>query len=134
VAGPGPWDNESLISGAFGVYCENRVYMKINCRIAKREVRVVPRALWKGKIIAESPDCHEMEGNVYFPPDAVNKEFLRDSDTHTVCPWKGTASYYDVVVDGEVNVDAAWFYPDPKEAAIHIKDYVAFWRGVTVES
>lgn len=94
----------------------------------------MPRALWKGKIIAESPVCHEMEGNVYFPPESVNKEFLRDSDTHTVCPWKGTASYYDVVVDGEVNADAAWFYPDPKEAAIHIKGYVAFWRGVTVES
>ena len=94
----------------------------------------MPRALWKGKVIAESAHCQEVEGNLYFPPDAVKKDFLRESDTQTVCPWKGTASYFDVVVDGEVNKDAAWFYPDPKEAANHIKDHVAFWRGVTIEA
>ena len=78
-------------------------------------------------------DCIVVEGNQYFPPDAVKREYLRDSATHTVCPWKGTASYYDVVVDGKTNKDAAWYYPQPKDAAKEIANYVAFWHGVTVE-
>jgi uncharacterized protein (DUF427 family) len=93
----------------------------------------VPKAIWRGAVIAESEHCEEVESNQYFPPDTVTKEYLRESDTHTVCPWKGTASYYDVVVDGEINKDAAWFYPDPKEAAEHIRDHIAFWRGVKIE-
>jgi len=75
-----------------------------------------------------------VEGNHYFPPAAVKREHLRPSETHTICSWKGTASYYDLVVGDQVNRDAAWYYPDPKAAAAEIKDYVAFWRGVTVEA
>lgn len=93
----------------------------------------MPRALWKGTVIAESDKFEVVEGNVYFPPDAIRREHFRDSDTHTVCGWKGTASYYTVSVDGEENPDAAWYYPDPKPAAANIKDHIAFWRGVTVE-
>ena len=91
------------------------------------------RALWKGAVLAESDRCVRVEGNAYFPPDAVRREHLRDSATHTTCSWKGVASYYDVVVGDDVNRDAAWFYPAPKDAAKEIRDHVAFWRGVTVE-
>ena len=91
------------------------------------------RASWRGTVIAESERCEVVEGNQYFPAAAVKREFLRDSGTHTVCGWKGTASYYDVVVDGEINKDAAWYYPDPKPAAGNIKDHIAFWKGVTIE-
>jgi uncharacterized protein (DUF427 family) len=90
------------------------------------------RAVWHGAVLAESDATIVIEGNHYFPPHAVKREHLRDSRTHTVCSWKGTASYYDVVVDGEVNADAAWYYPHPKDAARQIADYVAFWRGVAV--
>ncbi len=91
------------------------------------------RALWKGVVLAESDACEIVEGNHYFPREAVRSEYLRPSATHTVCHWKGTASYHDVVVGGEVNKDAAWFYPEPREAAQQIAGYVAFWRGVKVE-
>ena len=91
------------------------------------------RATWNGAVIAESDRTVEVEGNQYFPIDAVRRELLRESGTHTTCPWKGVASYYDVVVNGEVNRDAAWYYPDPKPAAANVKDHVAFWRGVVVE-
>ena len=94
----------------------------------------MPRAIWKGAVIAESDRCEEVEGNLYFPPDSARREHLKASDTHTICSWKGVASYYDVVVDGEVNRDAAWYYPEPKDAAKQIRDHVAFWRGVTVEA
>ena len=93
----------------------------------------MPRAIWNGAVIAESDKFELVEGNVYFPPDAVRKELFKPTETHTVCPWKGTASYYTVVVAGQENKDAAWYYPDPKPAAANIKDHVAFWRGVTVE-
>lgn len=93
----------------------------------------MPRAKWNGAVIAESDACVEVEGNQYFPAASVKREYLRDSETHTVCSWKGTASYYDVVVDGKTNKDAAWYYPNPKDAAVRIRDYIAFWRGVTVE-
>ncbi len=93
----------------------------------------MPTAIWNGAVIAESPDCEIVENNVYFPPDAVRREFLRPSEKHTVCGWKGTASYYDVVVDGQVNKDAGWYYPQTKPAAKNIEGYVAFWRGVTVQ-
>ena len=91
------------------------------------------KAIWEGTVLAESNRCEEVEGNQYFPPDAVKSEYLRPSATHTVCPWKGTASYYDVEVGGKLNHDAAWFYPEPKPAAKQIKGYVAFWKGVKVE-
>lgn len=91
------------------------------------------RASWNGVVIAESERCVVVEGNQYFPAAAVKREFLRDSPTHTVCPWKGTASYYDVVVNGETNKDAAWYYADTKAAADNIKGYIAFWKGVKVE-
>ena len=93
----------------------------------------MPKATWKGAVLAESDRCEIVEGNCYFPPDTIAREYFRESATHTICPWKGTASYFDVVVNGETNKDAAWFYPDPKEAAAQIKNHVAFWRGVQVE-
>jgi len=91
------------------------------------------RAIWNGAVIAESDRCIVVENNPYFPPDAVKREFLRDSATHSMCPWKGTASYYDVVVAGKTNRDAAWYYPEAKPAAGNIKGYIAFWKGVLVE-
>ena len=91
------------------------------------------KAYWNGIVIAESNDTVVVEGNQYFPPQSVRRDFLRPSKTHTECPWKGTASYYDIEVDGQRNADAAWFYPDPKPAASQIKDHIAFWRGVKVE-
>jgi uncharacterized protein (DUF427 family) len=93
----------------------------------------MPRATWNGAVLAWSHACKVVEGNQYFPPSTVAMQYLRPSTTHTVCPWKGTASYYDVVVEGRVNRDAAWCYPDPKDAAKDLKDHVAFWRGVVIE-
>jgi uncharacterized protein (DUF427 family) len=92
------------------------------------------KAIWNGTTLAESNATVVVEGNHYFPRDSVKKELFRESDTHTTCPWKGLASYYDVVVDGKVNKDAAWYYPQPSEAAKEIKDAVAFWKGVQVTS
>jgi len=93
----------------------------------------MPKASWNNIVIAESSRFETVEGNTYFPPDTLRTEYFKPSDTHTVCPWKGTASYYDVVVDGQMNKDAAWYYPDTKPAAKNIKGYVAFWKGVKVE-
>jgi uncharacterized protein (DUF427 family) len=90
------------------------------------------QAIWNGTVIAESDDTVVVEGNHYFPPSAVRADVLEPVDTTTVCSWKGTARYYDVVVDGQRNAGAAWYYPDPKEAAAPITDRIAFWRGVTV--
>jgi uncharacterized protein (DUF427 family) len=90
------------------------------------------KAIWNNQVIAESNDTINIEGNYYFPVDSMNKEFLKDSETHTVCHWKGTASYYDIKVNGKVNQDAAWFYPEPFNLAEGIKDHVAFWRGVGI--
>jgi uncharacterized protein (DUF427 family) len=92
------------------------------------------KAVWNGVVIAESDKTVMVEGNHYFPIDSVRKEYLKPSETHTTCPWKGVASYYTVVVNGNENVDAAWYYPEPKPAAKHITGHVAFWRGVRVES
>ena len=93
----------------------------------------MPKAIWNGAVIAESVRCEIVEGNHYFPPQTVKHERLRESSTHTECHWKGTCSYYDVVVNGEVNRDAAWYYPDTQPAADNIRGYIAFWRGVTIE-
>ena len=90
------------------------------------------KAEWNGEVIAESDNTVVVEGKHYFPPDSVRQEYLQSSSTTTVCPWKGTAHYYSVVVEGKENRDAAWYYPSPKEAAAEIKDHVAFWRGINV--
>lgn len=99
------------------------------------------KAIWNGAVIAEAPedDLIKIEGNWYFPPESLNRQFFSDSDLHTECIWKGTASYYDVTVDGEVNAGAAWYYPTPKEGSEKLvkqnfAHYVAFWRGVEVVS
>ncbi len=94
----------------------------------------MPKATWNGAVLAESDRCVVVEGNQYFPPDAIKPEYFQPSDTHTTCPWKGVASYYNIVVDGQVNQDAAWYYPTPKDAAKEIAGHVAFWRGVKVEA
>jgi uncharacterized protein (DUF427 family) len=91
------------------------------------------KATWNGAVLAESDATVVVEGNHYFPAESVRREHFRESRTHTTCPWKGEASYYDVVVGEEVNKDAAWFYPQPKDAAKEIEGRVAFWRGVKVE-
>ncbi|PSB48643.1 hypothetical protein C7B80_05095 [Cyanosarcina cf. burmensis CCALA 770] len=92
------------------------------------------KAIWNGAVLAESSKTEIVEGNHYFPPDAIDKQYFQESSTHTTCSWKGTASYYNVVVDGQVNKDAAWYYPTAKEKAKNIEGYIAFWRGVKVES
>ncbi len=90
------------------------------------------KAIWKDTVIAESDATLVVEGNHYFPPDALKKEFVKESATHTTCSWKGVASYYDITVNGETNKDAVWYYPAPKDAAKNIAGYVAFWKGVKV--
>lgn len=91
------------------------------------------KAIWNNEVIAESDETVVVEGNHYFPIDSVKKEFLKSSATHSTCPWKGEASYYSLEVNGDENKDAAWFYPQPSDLAKHIKDKVAFWKGVKVE-
>ncbi len=91
------------------------------------------RAIWKETVLADSSDTIVVEGNRYFPQESVRSEYLRPSATHTVCPWKGTASYYDIEVNGERNTDAAWYYPAPKSGAEQVTGRIAFWKGVRVE-
>lgn len=91
------------------------------------------KAEWNNQIIAESDATVVVENNQYFPLESVKKDFLKPSSTHSTCPWKGLASYYTLDVDGKQNPDAAWFYPEPKDAAAQIKNYVAFWKGIKVE-
>lgn len=93
----------------------------------------MPRAHWNNHTVAETETFETVEGNVYFPPGALSMENFEASDHTSMCPWKGTAKYYHVVVEGQRNENAAWYYPEPKEAAANIKDHVAFWKGVTVE-
>ncbi|MDX1518897.1 MAG: DUF427 domain-containing protein [Gammaproteobacteria bacterium] len=90
------------------------------------------RAEWKGKLLAESDTVEKVEGNIYFPPGSLKREYFRESETTSRCFWKGKARYYDIEVDGEINRDAAWFYPEPTKLASRIKDHVAFWKGVSV--
>jgi uncharacterized protein (DUF427 family) len=94
----------------------------------------VPKATWNGAVLAESNQCESVENNYYFPPDAINQQYFKPSSTHSTCPWKGVASYYTIEVEGKENKDAAWYYPEPKDAAKNIRGYVAFWRGVKVEA
>ena len=90
------------------------------------------KAIWNGQVIAESDDTLVVESNHYFPPESIKKEFFKDNSSHTTCPWKGVASYYDIEVDGELNSGAAWYYPEPSMAANNIKGHVAFWKGVEI--
>jgi uncharacterized protein (DUF427 family) len=90
------------------------------------------KAIWKKATLADSNKTIVIEGNHYFPPDSIRKEYFQESTTHTTCPWKGKASYYNSVVQGEINNDAAWYYPDPKNSAQEIKNYLAFWKGVEI--
>jgi uncharacterized protein (DUF427 family) len=91
------------------------------------------KAIWQGTVLAESDKTEMVEGNHYFPPASLNQAYFQQNATTTVCPWKGTANYFDIVVAGQTNAGAAWTYPNPKPAAANIKDHVAFWRGVTIE-
>jgi uncharacterized protein (DUF427 family) len=101
----------------------------LNHRIEEKNMK----AIWRGAVLAESDETIVVEGNHYFPPDSINQNYFRPSDHHTACPWKGEASYYDIVVGDDENRNAAWYYPEPKEAASHIRGRVAFWKGVMVE-
>lgn len=92
----------------------------------------IMKAIWNGKVIAESQETRVIEGNHYFPPNSINQKYFKDSETHTNCPWKGQASYYTVNVDGKANKDAAWYYPNASALAKNIENYVAFWKGVEV--
>lgn len=92
------------------------------------------KAIWNGKVVAEADHTEILEGNHYFPAESVRREFFQQSDTHSICPWKGNAHYYTLRVDGKGNPDAAWYYPEPKPAAQRIAGQVAFWRGVRIES
>ena len=93
----------------------------------------MPKAIWNGVVLAESDNCEVVEGNQYFPPNSIKREYFKESSMHSTCPWKGLASYYSIEVNGKENKDAAWYYPEPKDAAKQIKDHVAFWKGVEVE-
>ena len=101
---------------------------------AKRSIfPIMAKATWNGVVLAESNNTEVVEGNQYFPADSVKREYFKESNTHSTCPWKGLASYYTIEVNGQENKDAAWYYPEPKDAAKQIKDHVAFWKGVEVE-
>lgn len=91
------------------------------------------KAVWNGIVLAESDETIMVEGNHYFPPESINKEYFQESNHHTTCHWKGLASYYSIAVDGQTNNNAAWYYPQPNDAAKNITGYVAFWKGVQVE-
>ncbi|HAA27065.1 MAG TPA: hypothetical protein DCE56_04510 [Cyanobacteria bacterium UBA8553] len=93
----------------------------------------MPKAIWNGVVLAESDKCEVVEGNQYFPADSINKQYFKESSTHTTCPWKGVASYYTIEVDGQENKDAAWYYPNAKDKAKNIEGFIAFWKGVKVE-
>lgn len=94
----------------------------------------MPKAVWNGIVLAQADksECRTVEGNCYFPPSTINREYFQESDTHTTCGWKGVASYYTIVVDGQANKDAAWYYPQTKEKAKSIEGYIGFWKGVQV--
>jgi uncharacterized protein (DUF427 family) len=93
----------------------------------------MPKAIWNNVVVAESDKCELVEGNCYFPPESIKKEYFRSSQNTSVCSWKGLANYYSLEVDGKQNQDAAWFYENPKQEAANIKGYIAFWKGVVIE-
>lgn len=92
----------------------------------------MPKAVWNGVILAESEKTIVVEGNHYFPYHTIRQEYFQPNSSHTICPWKGIASYYDIVVNGQINRGGAWYYPDPKPAALSIKDHIAFWKGIRI--
>jgi uncharacterized protein (DUF427 family) len=102
--------------------------------ITKAGHAAMAKAVWNNTVLAESDNFEVVEGNIYFPEDALRRGYFKQSDYQSSCPWKGVAKYYSITVDGEENTDAAWYYPDPKPAAENIRDHVAFWRGVEVSS
>jgi uncharacterized protein (DUF427 family) len=110
------------------------IFQQMSARIAASHTDegIMTKAIWNGAVLAESDRIETVEGNAYFPPDSIKREYFRETNAHTVCPWKGVASYYDLAVKGSVNKEAAWYYPQPKEAANKIAGYVAFWKGVEV--
>ncbi len=101
-------------------------------RALKKLKQIIMKAIWNGILLAESEETVVIEGNHYFPPDSVNWSFFEKSETHSVCPWKGTASYHTIIVNGDKNKDAALYYPEPKYAAKKLKNHIAFWKGVDV--
>jgi uncharacterized protein (DUF427 family) len=108
--------------------------VKILTEDLREQFYFMAKAIWNGTVLAESNDTVVVENNHYFPANTINKQYFKDSKTHTTCPWKGVASYYSIEVDGQVNTDAAWYYPSAKDKAKNIEGYVAFWRGVKVEA
>jgi uncharacterized protein (DUF427 family) len=124
----------ALLAELIGLRRPRRGEIVAAANSARDKENEVIRAIWNGKVVAESARTEIVESNHYFPADSVRKEYLRPSETHTVCAWKGTASYFSLDVDGKENRDAAWFYPEPKPAAQNIAGYVAFWKGVRVET
>lgn len=124
---------ETRSGGCLEHFCLCRATFLNRLRLVGIYMGIMAKATWEGAVLAESDATVEVEGNQYFPPDAIRKEYFKPSDAHTVCPWKGTASYYDVEVKGKRNAGAAWFYPEPKAAAKQITGYVAFWKGVKIE-
>jgi len=108
-------------------------FILTNILLVSQHTIMAKKAIWNGEILAESDKTIVVENNHYFPPDSIKKEFFQSSNTHTTCGWKGKASYYTIVVNGKENKDAAWYYPETKEAANNIKGYIAFWKGVKVE-
>ena len=107
-------------------------YRVPNTHYPHSKLNIAMKAIWNDTVLAESSDTEVVEGNHYFPPESIDKDFFEASDRTSVCPWKGTASYFSIVVDGDRNENAAWTYPNPKDAASEIKDHVAFWNGVEV--
>ena len=124
------------MTAALTIACD-RLWMRLAAfaaRSSKAEKANMAKAYWSGKLVAESDHCVVVEGNQYFPAEAVNKEFLRPRSHTTVCPWKGTAHYYHLEVEGMRNENAAWYYPDPSDAAQKIRGRIAFWKGVRIEA
>jgi uncharacterized protein (DUF427 family) len=120
-------------SGESGIFKAVLSFLKISLTEIFLRTSIMPRATWNGAVLAESNRCQVVEGNQYFPAEDVKMEYFQTSDTHTTCPWKGIASYYSVVVEGQTNKDAAWYYPSAKDAAKNIEGHIAFWKGVKVE-
>jgi uncharacterized protein (DUF427 family) len=118
---------------SYPLTCPPPVKMAAEANQGRQRIKPMARAVWNGKVIAESDVTEEVEGNVYFPETSLKREYFKPSSTTSTCPWKGQARYYNLLIEGQDNPDAAWYYPDPKPAARKIKGHVAFWRGVEIE-
>ncbi len=122
-----------MVQASFRLVYNVLVYAQGGLRVNSNVEGAMLKAIWNRVVLAESDQCVIVEGNQYFPPNTIKLQYFKPTSTHTTCPWKGEASYYDIEVAGQVNKDAAWYYPSPKEAARHIAGHVAFWKGVKVE-